>query len=140
MTGNALRMVWHDDVFLLNLTALQAAKALRRNSHTIFLAVAGIKHPQLSVLHGAAAGVTAILVMDIIRPQGQFRCAVMYEIPGCRMRPALVLMLTAQRIPLIENMELAIAKSQSIGVINQAKGHFQMEPVMPAVFQRKTSL
>jgi hypothetical protein len=64
----------------------------------------------------------------------------MHKITRFRMRPALVFMLTAQRIPLIKEMELTIAKSQTIGVINQTEGHFQMESVMPAVFHGKTGL
>ena len=136
----AVTMVRNDDFFLLNLAALKTAKTLRWNAYAIFLAIAGIKHPQLAVFYRAATGITAVLIVFIIRPQRQFRHAVMDEIARFGMCPTLIFMFTAQRIPLIKEMELIIAKSQAVRVINEAKGHFQMKTVIPTVFHWKTGL
>ena len=40
----------------------------------------------------------------------------------------------------LEDMELPIMISQTIGIIDQTKGHFQMKTVMPAMFHWETFL
>ena len=53
------------------------------------------------------------------------------------MCPALVLVLTAERIPLIEDVVFAIRERQSVRVIDEAERHLEVEAVVPAVRQRE---
>ena len=113
---------------------LQGRPALGRGAHArLVLGIAGIKCFQLAVNHCTAAGIAAILVMGIRRPEGQLRHPVMNEITGGGMCPAFILMHCAQGIPLEKNMVSTIKISKSVGVIDQAEGHLQMETVMPAM-------
>ena len=63
----ALRLMRNDDFILADRAILQqCADALRRNADIVLIfLVAGIQHMQRTILHIAAAGIAAILVMIV---------------------------------------------------------------------------
>ena len=113
---------------------LQSAKALRRGAHALrVLGIAGVEHAHALRCRKAAAGVATVLVVCIIRPERELRRAVVHEVARMHVSPALILVLTAIGIPLIENVVLTVIETQPVGVVDESERHLQMEPVMPAM-------
>ena len=137
---DALGAVRHDDRALLDMAVLlQRAEALRRRAHAVILGVAGVEDVDLALLREAAARVAAVLVVLVARPERELRHRVVDEVARPDMRPALVLVLAAKRIPLVEDMVFAIRERQAIRVVDEAERHLEMEAVVPAVRQREAS-
>ena len=137
---DALGAVRHDDRALLDMAVLlQRTEALRRRAHAVILGVTGVEDMDLALLREAAARVAAVLVVLVARPERELRHRVVDEVARPDMRPTLVLVLAAERIPLVEDMVFAIRERQAIRVVDEAERHLEMEAVVPAVRQREAS-
>ena len=141
MCRKARRRTVDNDLFLLH-----CARCLRIGAETLYgppiacfiLRIACVENTQAPFLLCGAARVAAVLVMFIRRPERQMRNGIGAEIPRLRMRPRLILMRTAEGIPLVKNMVGAVVVGQPVRVVDEAKRHLQMKAVVPAVREGKS--
>ena len=130
-----------DDDFILcgdSFFRLPRGQPLCRDAPSVLLAVAGVDEAQGVVLDEARARVAAVLVVHVARPERKLRQAVMHEILGFHMPPALVLVLDAQGIPLKEDVVLSRVPRKPVGIVDEAERHFEMEVVVPTMLQGKS--
>ena len=133
---DALGTVRHDNLVLLDVAVgLQGTEALCRRAHAVILGVAGVEDADLALLREAAARIAAVLVVLVARPEREFRQRVVDEVARLHVCPALVLVLAAQRVPLVEDVVLAVRERHAIRVVDEAERHLEMEAVVPAVRQ-----
>ena len=116
----------------------QRAEALRGRAHACrVLRVARVEYAHAPVLDEAAAGVAAVLVMRVARPHRELRHRVVHEVARRRVRPALVLVLAAQRVPLVEDVRDAARVDEPVRVVDEPERHLEVEPIVPAVSEWK---
>ena len=124
-----------DDLLLADGAVIcQRAEALRGRAHACrVLRIAGIEHADAPGLDEAAAGVAAVLVMRVARPHRELRHRVVHEVARRRVRPALVLVLAAKRVPLVEDVRDAARVDEPVRVVDEPERHLEVEPIVPAV-------
>ena len=61
----------------------------------------------------------------------------MDEVARRRMRPRFVLVLDAERVPLVEDMRDAVLSDEAVRVVDEAEGHLEVEAVVIAVRERQ---
>ena len=106
----------------------QRAEPLRGRAHARrVLRVARVEHAHAPVLD------EAVLVVHVARPHRELRHRVVHEVARRRVRPALVLVLAAQRVPLVEDVRDAARVDEPVRVVDEPERHLEVEPIVPAV-------